>query len=100
MTFIRKRENFNCGHCHKRIKGDGYTNHCPYCLWSKHVDVNPGDRAEKCEGLMAPVRLEGNFDDCVIIHRCGKCGLERRNKVAASDSREALAAVAEAASRS
>lgn len=97
--FQRRIEDFACEHCGKVVLGDGYTNHCPHCLWSKHVDVNPGDRAEKCEGLMAPVRLEGGFDNCVIIHRCGKCGMERRNKVAASDSREALAAVAEAASR-
>lgn len=63
------------------------------------MDVNPGDRAEKCEGLMAPVRLEGKLDDCKIVHHCQKCGIERRNKVATDDSRETLAAVAEAASR-
>ncbi|MBU3901416.1 RNHCP domain-containing protein, partial [Patescibacteria group bacterium] len=42
--FQRKIEDFVCGHCGPKIKGTGYTDHCPKCLWSQHVDVNPGDR--------------------------------------------------------
>ena len=50
-TFIRKTEDFICEHCGREVRGNGYTNHCPYCLWSKHVDINPGDRAAGCGGL-------------------------------------------------
>ena len=56
--FQRKKENFVCEHCGQEVIGNGYTNHCPSCLHSKHVDINPGDRAETCGGLMEPVDLE------------------------------------------
>ena len=45
MSFTRKVEDFTCEHCGREVHGNGYTNHCPHCLHSKHVDVNPGDRA-------------------------------------------------------
>ena len=51
-TFQRCPEDFECGNCGHEIEGNGYTNHCTACLWSKHVDVNPGDRAADCHGLM------------------------------------------------
>ena len=76
---------FICGHCGKEVKPLGYTsrNHCPYCLWSLHVDVNPGDRANECKGLMEPIRTEPDpKKGFVIIHRCTKCGELRRNKAA------------------
>ena len=83
--FIRKKEDFICERCGAEVKGDGYTNHCPKCLWSKHVDVDPGDRASACLGLMAPVRIESGKDSYAIIHRCIKCGYEKRNKVSPAD---------------
>lgn len=96
MTFVKVVENFVCGQCGAAVEGGGYTNHCPRCLWSKHVDVNPGDRAEGCQGMMEPVRLEGSSPEYVIIHRCEACGHERKNIAAPEDNREALIAVAEA----
>ena len=46
MRFIRREENFVCEVCGAKVKGTGYTNHCPQYLWSKHVDkLIPGDRA-------------------------------------------------------
>lgn len=86
--FQRKIENFTCENCEAKIKGNGYTNHCPRCLWSKHVDVNPGDRLAGCGGLMAPVGLETKRSDYSIIHRCLKCGKEMKNKTAEGDSFE------------
>ena len=50
--FTRVVEDFTCGQCGAAVTGDGYTNHCPLCLWSRHVDINPGDRAAECGGLM------------------------------------------------
>ncbi|MFA6992594.1 MAG: RNHCP domain-containing protein, partial [Candidatus Gracilibacteria bacterium] len=38
--FSRTIEDFVCEKCGAKVKGDGYTNHCPKCLWSKHVDIN------------------------------------------------------------
>ena len=93
-TFQRRIEDFVCEHCGHAVKGGGYTNHCPKCLWSKHVDVNPGDRAEKCGGMMEPVRIEGATPDYVLVHRCERCGIERRNKLSASDDMSAVAAIA------
>ena len=80
MGFQRKSENFTCEHCGAAVLGNGYTNHCPNCLWSKHVDVDPGDRLAACAGLMKPLRIEGIVDRYVIVQKCEKCGLERKNK--------------------
>lgn len=83
--FQRKIEDFVCEHCGKEVKGSGYTNHCPFCLWSKHVDINPGDRAANCGGMMKPRRIEIKKGEYIIIHRCEKCGYEKRNRVADND---------------
>lgn len=96
MAFTKRVEDFTCEHCGAPVAGTGYTNHCPRCLWSKHVDVDPGDRAAACGGLMAPVALEGTSPDYVILHRCERCGFERRNKVQENDAEDALLSVARA----
>ena len=88
--FSRCIEDFTCEECGQEVKGDGYTNHCPACLWAKHVDVNPGDRSANCDGMMKPVRAEYIKGEFVIIHRCEKCGKETRNKAAKNDDREKL----------
>ena len=41
LKFKRKKENFVCENCGAEVKGDGFTNHCPKCLYSKHVDIFP-----------------------------------------------------------
>jgi hypothetical protein len=92
LKFIRKIEDFVCGNCGLSIKGDGFTNHCPHCLWSKHVDINPGDRASNCQGLMQPARIEkgsGN-KEYIIVHQCVKCGYEKRNKTSKKDNFEEI----------
>lgn len=83
--FQRKIEDFVCDHCGHLVKGNGYTNHCPKCLWSKHVDINPGDRLATCQGLMQPIDLELKGDEQLIIHHCLDCGYEKKNKVAKED---------------
>jgi hypothetical protein len=88
--FTRRVEDFACGHCHREIHGNGYTNHCPHCLWSRHVDVYPGDREETCQALMAPVAALTRGDAYVIAHRCTRCARIRHNKSAPADSRAAL----------
>ena len=93
--FQRRVEDFVCEHCGAKVVGDGYTNHCPRCLWSRHVDVNPGDRAETCMGMMEPIALEGSSPTYTIVHHCTRCGCERRNKTAPNDDAKALLALAE-----
>lgn len=83
--FQKKVEDFICENCGKEIKGSGYTNHCPFCLWSKHVDINPGDRAAKCGGMMKPVEVEIKGGEYSIIHQCVKCGYRKKNKTAPND---------------
>lgn len=64
-------------------------NHCPGCLCSLHLDVNPGDRAEGCGGVQRPVRAElTGRKGWVIVHRCDRCGEERRNRAALDDPRQ------------
>jgi hypothetical protein len=83
--FSRHIENFTCEHCKADVKGNGYTNHCPKCLWSKCVDINPGDRASKCGGLMEPIAAEVKGGDYIITHKCEKCGKEKRQRCTSDD---------------
>jgi hypothetical protein len=94
MGFKRTKEDFVCEHCGNEVTGTGYTNHCPKCLWSKHVDIDPGDRAETCGGMMEPVALEGTVARYRILHRCKKCGATRRVDTSPADNPEALLALA------
>ena len=93
-VFKRYVEDFQCEHCGAPVKGNGYTNHCPECLYSKHVDVFPGDRKAECQGLMEPVKLLRENGEEKLTHRCLVCGYAKKNKVSAEDSFEALLALA------
>ena len=90
LVFKRTIEDFTCGQCGEKIKGTGYTNHCPACLWSKHADINPGDRKEKCGGMMRPIRMEIHKGDFYVVHKCEKCGIERRTRMSRDDNRGAV----------
>lgn len=84
--FQRKIEDFDCENCGQKVSGTGYTNHCPNCLYSKHVDINPGDRMNKCQGLMKPIGIEINHKEYLIIQECEKCGEKKRNKASPYDN--------------
>lgn len=88
--FQRTSEDFTCDQCGFFVLGNGYTNHCPKCLWSKHVDVNPGDRAAVCGGAMEPIGVELDGGEYTIQHRCVACGFERKNKVSKEDDFNAV----------
>ena len=90
--FTRTIENFVCEHCGREVTGTGYTNHCPDCLWSKHVDKNPGDRLalQTCGGMMEPIATEKKGKDYMITHRCVKCGFERKNSFGPDDNFDTL----------
>ncbi len=84
-NFTRKIEDFTCDNCGETVTGNGYTNHCPQCLFSKHVDNNPGDRASECCGLMVPKEIQVKGDTYTITHQCKKCGHTKPNKVSPED---------------
>ena len=91
--FTKNQEDFVCIVCGKKIHGNGYTNHCPACLSSLHVDINPGDRACSCHGVMLAVGLEHRNGKDYILHRCQNCGFERKNQVSPQDDFEAVLAL-------
>ncbi len=83
--FTKIDESFVCAHCGLEVKPLGKTcrNHCPRCLCSIHLDINPGDRASGCGGLLKSISVETDpKKGYVIVHRCEKCGEIRRNRAA------------------
>jgi Zn finger protein HypA/HybF involved in hydrogenase expression len=90
-NFVRKKENFECEKCGEKVKGDGYTDHCPKCLWGKHVDEDiPGDRKSKCGGLMRPVGTIYEKERFKIFYRCERCGQEFGVREGEGDDREKM----------
>lgn len=90
QKFRRMIENFVCEFCNSSVIGDGYTNHCPVCLYSKHVDNYPGDRESVCQGMMKPMEVEIKNHNLSIIHTCMKCGYQKKNKLSLDDNREVV----------
>ena len=91
--FTKNDNGFVCENCGKEVTPLGYTsrNHCPHCLCSLHVDVNPGDRENTCRGLQRPIGVEqSNKKGYVIIYKCSRCGKITRNKSANDDSFEQI----------
>lgn len=102
MTAREINADFTCKHCgyhvsvHKSTSGVINRNHCPYCLYSRHVDLfKPGDRLCACKGVMAPIGLTvkksrdkytGNQSgEVMLLHRCIECGQLSINRIAADD---------------
>ena len=77
--FQRTVEDFTCAHCGATNAGDGFTNHCAVCLYSQHVDVYPGDRADLCGGMMRPVSVHKSRGRWKLTHECERCGFTRAN---------------------
>lgn len=108
----QEESGFECERCHVRVSKDGFIgtshrNHCPVCLWSKHVDSQKsGDRQSGCLSLMEPVGLtfkdEGDDKygrlrqgELMIVHRCTGCGKISINRIAGDDSPEVILSVFE-----
>ena len=89
-------EDFVCEVCGEKVIGSGTTDHCPKCLWGKHVDEEvPGDRASMCKGLMKPVRSEYQNGDFKIFYKCEKCNHKFWVHCAKDDNRDLLVELAE-----
>lgn len=85
-------EEFLCENCGKKVLPLGYTarDHCPFCLYSKHVDIMPGDRKNTCKGLLKPVGIEKFKDTYKILYRCEKCGETHKNIMAKDDDMDLI----------
>ncbi|HYI67535.1 MAG TPA: RNHCP domain-containing protein [Candidatus Limnocylindrales bacterium] len=84
---------FRCVNCRLDVPSDApgtqHRNHCPACLWSRHVDDRPGDRAmlDECGSGMEPIAITvRGKGEWVLIHRCTGCGELHANRSAADDS--------------
>lgn len=101
---------FICKNCKKVVNktpiGTCNRNHCPFCLWSLHVDERSGDRKSTCFGLMEPIGLafkdEGldkygkkRQGEIMIVHKCQKCGKENKNRIAGDDDPKAILEICE-----
>lgn len=99
---IRRDEPFVCLQCGAEVSPHGRTarDHCPFCLYSLHVDVVPGDRAAECGGLLEPVEVELRGSRAVISYQCLECGERRVNQAVLdgepADSWEAIMALSAA----
>ena len=98
---------FRCAHCHNFVSavhllsGVNNRNHCPYCLWSCHLDLcAAGDRLSACKGQMKPIgltmkksrnkyRLEAG-GELMLVHACIECGTLSINRIAADDVPESI----------
>jgi len=102
-----KKDFFICEHCRKKVFssvsiGTKHRNHCPFCLYSKHVDLKKsGDRKSKCQGLMKPIGLtlkkegkdrygKNKEGEIMIIHQCLKCQKISLNRIARDDKEKEI----------
>ena len=83
---------FRCRHCRLDVPcdapGTSHRNHCPNCLWSRHLDDDsPGDRAGDCGSLMEPIAISVRGDgEWVLVHRCTGCDAVHLNRSAGDDN--------------
>jgi hypothetical protein len=76
--------------------GTAHRNHCPTCLWSRHLDDGtPGDRAADCGASMEPIAISVRGDgEWVLVHRCTHCDEVHLNRSAGDDNPLALVRLA------
>ncbi len=103
----KKKGGFRCCNCGRWVPfsefmGTEHRNHCPFCLWSKHVDLEkPGDRKSKCQAGMKPIGLTFKHEgvdkysklrqgELMLIHECTGCGKISINRIAADDNEKTI----------
>ena len=92
-AFTKNDNGFICKNCGKEVEPLKYSSrdHCPFCLCSLHVDINPGDRLNSCNGILKPLDLEYSQNKgYVIIYKCLKCGQIHKNKTATDDDKNQI----------
>jgi DNA-directed RNA polymerase subunit RPC12/RpoP len=90
--FTKLDEEFICENCKQKIEKLKYTtrDHCNHCLYSKHLDINPGDRQNKCKGLLKPIGIEKFKNTYKIIYKCEKCNQIHKNIMAKDDNMDLI----------
>ena len=85
-------EGFVCRNCGNEVLPLKYTarDHCPHCLYSLHLDNNPGDRECECHGALEPIGVKKHKDSYKIIYRCRKCGTNKMNIAAVDDNKDLI----------
>jgi len=97
---------FHCANCGALVSSAHFLsgvhnrNHCPYCLWSRHLDlVNPGDRLSACKAQMGPIALTtkpgrnkyaDSDGELMLVHLCTGCQSISINRIAADDDPDML----------
>ncbi len=93
---------FNCLHCRNFVSaghlyaGVNNRNHCPHCLWSRHMDLfKAGDRMSACKAPMEPIGLTMKrvtkkypavtSGELMLVHLCTECERISINRIAADD---------------
>ena len=91
-NFTMRDEEFICENCGQQVLPLGYTarDHCPHCLYSKHVDIMPGDRQNPCKGLLKPIGIEKFKDTYKILYKCTSCNEPNKNIMAKDDNMELI----------
>ena len=85
-------EEFICENCKQKVNKLNYTarDHCNYCLYSKHVDIMPGDRNNTCQGMLKPIGIEKYKDTYKIVYKCLKCHQIHKNIMADDDNMDLI----------
>lgn len=91
-SFVKNDNGFICENCKYEVKPLNYTSrdHCPNCLYSLHIDINPGDRKNNCYGLLKPIGIEKYKHTYKIIYKCIKCGQIHKNIMASDDNMDEI----------
>lgn len=90
--FITNNETFVCVNCKRNVEKhpSSSRNHCPFCLYSLHVDIDPGDRSNPCQGIMKPIGILTQGNKTQIIFECQTCGTRIKNIVAPDDNQSGI----------
>ncbi len=67
--------------------------HCNFCLYSKHVDIMPGDRLNSCKGILKPIDIEKFNNSFKIVYKCLKCQDIKKNIMAIDDNYDLIVAL-------
>lgn len=90
-----KSEGFVCKNCGAFVTyeapGTHNRNHCPFCLFSRHVDISRGDRRSQCGAMMKPIGVVKRRDgEELLVHQCRGCFYISKNRIAGDDNEDEL----------
>lgn len=90
--FKKLNETFTCLNCGKTVlpHRTSSRDHCNYCLVGMHVDIDPGDRMNLCQGTLVPIGLLIKNGKRQIVYKCKKCNEQVKCIVAPDDSFEEI----------